>query len=58
MIIRNIYKKNVLNYDFHGARDFYYLIKIASRLLKSNNNSKSLENIAMESIERNFGEFE
>ena len=51
-------KEYVLNYDFHGSRDFYYLIKIASRLLKSNNNTRSLENIAMESIERNFGGFE
>ena len=48
-----------LFYDFHGARDFYYLIKIAANLLKNiDNNNKSLENIAMESIERNFGGLE
>ena len=48
----------VLNYDFHGARDFYYLIKITARLLKNNVKTKSLESIAMESIERNFGGLE
>jgi hypothetical protein len=46
-----------ISYDFHGARDFYYLIRIASKLLKNNNN-KSPESIAMESIERNFGGLE
>ena len=50
--------KYPLSYDFHGARDFYYLIKIAANLLKNNNNNKTLENIAMESIERNFGGLE
>ena len=51
-------KKYESNYDFHGARDFYYLIKIASRLIKDNSDNKSLESIAMESIERNFGGLE
>ena len=52
-------KKNQLsNYDFHGSRDFYYLIKIASKLLKNNDKSRTLENIALESIERNFGGLE
>ena len=45
-------------YDFHGARDFYYLIKITARILKSNFSQESSENIAMESIERNFGGLE
>ena len=48
----------MLSYDFHGARDFYYLIKITARELKNNVNKKSLEKIAMESIERNFGGLE
>ena len=47
----------VTDFDFHGARDFYYLIKIASRLLKNNTN-RTFENIALESIERNFGGLE
>ena len=51
-----IYYKS--NYDFHGARDFYFLIKIAAYLLKINDKSRTLENIAMESIERNFGGLE
>ena len=56
---KNHLKKNyVLNYDFHGARDFYYLIKIAARTLKNNVEKKSLEKIGMESIERNFGGLE
>ena len=50
-------EKYSLKYDFHGARDFYYLIKITSRLLK-NHKTNSLESIAMESIERNFGGLE
>ena len=49
--------KYSLSYDFHGARDFYYLIRIASKLLKNKNNI-SPEIIAMESIERNFGGLE
>ena len=53
-----IKKYYFLNYDFHGARDFYYLIKIAARLLKNNDKTRSLESIAMESIERNFGGLE
>ena len=68
-IIRNLtksyhdYKEHLklkysLSYDFHGARDFYYLIRIAAKLLKNNNNNISPENIAMESIERNFGGLE
>ena len=51
-------KHQLSNYDFHGARDFYYLIKIASRLLKNNDKTKTIDNIAMESIERNFGGLE
>ena len=50
--------KYALSYDFHGARDFYYLIKITARAIKNNINKKSLEKIAMESIERNFGGLE
>ena len=51
-------KKNYASrYDFHGLRDFYYLIKIAARAMK-NEEKKSLERIAMESIERNFGGME
>ena len=46
------------DYDFHGARDFYNLIKIAARELKNNVDKKSLEKIGMESIERNFGGLE
>ena len=53
--IKKYYKSN---YDFHGARDFYYLIKIAAHLLKINDKARTLENIAMESIERNFGGLE
>jgi len=56
---KNYIKKNyVLSNDFHGSRDFYYLIKITARALKNNVNKKSLESIAMESIERNFGGME
>ena len=44
-------------YDFHGARDFYNLIKITARMLKSNNQN-SIESIAMYSIERNSGGLE
>ena len=51
-------KNNLSNYDFHGSRDFYYLIKIASKLLKNNDKSRTLESIALESIERNFGGLE
>ena len=35
-------KNNLSNYDFHGSRDFYYLIKIASKLLKNNDKSRTL----------------
>ena len=45
-------------YDFHGARDFYNLIKITAREMKDNISQKSLEKIAMESIERKFGGLE
>ena len=56
---KNHLKKNyTLNYDFHGARDFYHLIKVAARTLKNNRNKISLEKIAMESIERNFSGLE
>ena len=56
---KDILKKHYgLYYDFHGARDFYNLIKITSRLLKYNIKKQSLESIAMESIERNFGGLE
>ena len=53
-----LYVKYAKLYDFHGARDFYYLIKIAARTLKNNINKKTAESIAMESIERNFGGLE
>jgi len=56
---KNHLKKNyVLSYDFHGARDFYNLIKITANSIKNNISKKSLEKIAMESIERNFGGLE
>ena len=48
-------EKYMIFYDFHGARDFYNLIKITARMLKSKKNSVE---IAMESIERNFGGLE
>ena len=51
-------KYYTLSSDFHGARDFYYLIKIAAREIKNNTSRKPLETIAMESIERNFGGLE
>ena len=47
--------------EFHGKRDFYHLIKIASKLLIKNNFPKGnyeIENILNESIERNFGGLE
>ena len=50
-------EKFIIFYDFHGARDFYNLIKITARMLKSNKQN-SIENIAMYSIERNFGGLE
>ena len=53
-----LYQKYLTSYDFHGARDFYFLIKIAARILKSNISEQSPESIAMESIERNFGGLE
>ena len=46
------------DYDFHGLRDFYNLIKITANALKNNDDKKSLESIAMCSIERNFGGLE
>ena len=55
------YKNEKLYKDFHGARDFYSLIKICSKHLieaekeKINLNAKD---IAIESIERNFGGLE
>ena len=53
-----IKNKCVSNYNFHGLRDFYNLIKITARELKNNVDNKPLEKIAMESIERNFGGLE
>ena len=53
-----IKNKSISNYDFHGLRDFYSLIKITARALKNNVKNISLEKIAMESIERNFGGLE
>ena len=50
--------KCISNYNFHGLRDFYNLIKITSREIKNNVDNKPLEKIAMESIERNFGGLE
>ena len=44
--------------EFHGTRDFYHLIKIASKLFIDKNFTKDnydIENILNESIERNFG---
>ena len=53
-----LHQKYITSYDFHGARDFYFLIKIAARILKRNISEQSSESIAMESIERNFGGLE
>ena len=47
--------------EFHGKRDFYYLIKTVSKMLLDNNFPKEnyeIENILNESIERNFGGLE
>jgi len=47
--------------EFHGTRDFYHLIKTASKLLLESNFTKEkyqIEKILMESIERNFGGLE
>ena len=47
--------------EFHGSRDFYHLIKTASKLLIQSEFSKDkyeIENIMNESIERNFGGLE
>ena len=47
--------------EFHGSRDFYHLIKTASKLLIHSEFSKEkyeIENIMNESIERNFGGLE
>lgn len=41
-------------YYFHGERDFYFLIKIIARILKSNISEQSPEIFSMESKERNF----
>ena len=47
--------------EFHGSRDFYYLIKIASKLLVKSEFPKDnyeINNIINETIERNFGGLE
>ena len=47
--------------EFHGSRDFYHLIKTASKLLIKNEFTKEayeIENIMNESIEKNFGGLE
>ena len=44
-------------YDIHGARDYYNLIKISVGRFK-NNCGRSLESLAIESIERNFSGIE
>ena len=46
---------NALYKDFHGSQDFFYLIKTIAREIKNNEYKRTYENIAMESIERNFG---
>ena len=48
----------VSNYNFHGLRDFYNLIKITAKSLKNKESNESIEKIAMDSIERNFGGLE
>ena len=51
-------KTNKTNYiDFHGSRDFYNLIKIAARKLRTLGNAtdEELIEIGLNSIERNFG---
>ena len=53
---KNDNNKNIS--EFHGTRDFYHLIKTASKLFINNKFTKEIydiENILNESIERNFG---
>ena len=40
--------------DFHGSRDFYHLIKVASKKLKERNQIDNVNKL-IDSIERNFG---
>ena len=57
-IANNYYRNNKNIKEFHGTRDFYYLIKTVSQLLIESNFVKdeySIINIINESIERNFG---
>ena len=43
-------------YEFHGARDYYHLIKnLVINLRKNENKNKNPFEIAIQSIERNFG---
>ncbi len=54
-------KNDKLYKDFHGTRDFYSLIKICSKQLILKEEKKinlSIKEIAIESIERNFGGFD
>jgi len=41
--------------DFHGARDFYSLIKQVSSKLVQRDANKQVEDIVIEAVERNFG---
>ena len=52
--------ENSINIDFHGNRDFYFLIKGIARDLydSGDNNKNSVAKIIEKSIERNFGGME
>ncbi|OUM67355.1 hypothetical protein PIROE2DRAFT_58828 [Piromyces sp. E2] len=54
----NFNTKQKYKKEFHGSRDFYHLIKTASKLFIKSDFTKEgyeIENILNESIERNFG---
>ena len=54
-------KENKIKIDFHGNRDFFYLIKGVARELNETNeieNGKSVVNVIEKYIERNFGGME
>ena len=54
-------KENKIKIDFHGNRDFFYLIKGVARELNETNeieNGKSVANVIEKYIERNFGGME
>ena len=47
----------IINIDFHGNRDFFFLIRGIANELNENNNS-DLKRVVKKYIERNFGGFE